>query len=150
MIFKLEAREMSEKAQYRTRQITELENYLCSMEGKHVTVSDICKYFKSQGISIGTTTVYRQLDRMVEQGLVAKYVIDGSSSACFEYTGDSRHECKEQTYHCKCEKCGKLIHLQCSEVENLTQHIKEHHGFKLNPLRTVFYGICSDCQKSEI
>ena len=61
---------MSEKAQYRTRQITELENYLCSMEGKHVTVSDICKYFKSQGISIGTTTVYRQLDRMVEQGLV--------------------------------------------------------------------------------
>lgn len=37
---------MSEKAQYRTRQITELENYLCSMEGKHVTVSDICKYFK--------------------------------------------------------------------------------------------------------
>ena len=42
MIFKLEAREMSEKAQYRTRQITELENYLCSMEGKHVTVSDIC------------------------------------------------------------------------------------------------------------
>ena len=96
------------------------------------------------------TTVYRQLDKMVNEGLVAKYVIDGSSSACFEYTGDSRHECKEQTYHCKCEKCGKLIHLQCSEVENLTQHIKEHHGFKLNPLRTVFYGICSDCQKSEI
>ena len=48
---------MSEKAQYRTRQITELENYLCSMEGKHVTVSDICKYFKSQGISIGTNGV---------------------------------------------------------------------------------------------
>ena len=71
---------MSEKAQYRTRQITELENYLCSMEGKHVTVSDICKYFKSQGISIGTTTVYRQLDRMVEQGLVAKYVVDGMLS----------------------------------------------------------------------
>ena len=87
MIFKLEAQAMSEKAQYRTRQITELENYLCSMKGKHVTVSDICKYFKSQGSSIGITTVYRQLDRMVEQGLVAKYVVDGTSSACFEYLG---------------------------------------------------------------
>ena len=64
MIFKLEAQAMSEKAQYRTRQITELENYLCSMKGKHVTVSDICKYFKNQGSSIGITTVYRQLDRM--------------------------------------------------------------------------------------
>ena len=68
---------MSEKAQYRTRQITELEN-LCLQEGKHVTVSDICKYFKEQGISIGTTTVYRQLERMVEQGLVAKYTVDAN------------------------------------------------------------------------
>ena len=98
---------MSEKAQYRTRQITELENYLCSMEGKHVTVSDICKYFKSQGISIGTTTVYRQLDRMVEQGLVAKYVVDGTSSACFEYLGHDEHCHKHICFHCKCEKCGK-------------------------------------------
>ena len=105
----LEAREMSEKAQYRTRQITELENYLCSMEGKHVTVSDICKYFKSQGISIGTTTVYRQLDRMVEQGLVAKYVVDGTSSACFEYLGHDEHCHKHICFHCKCEKCGKAV-----------------------------------------
>lgn len=104
---------MSEKAQYRTRQITELENYLCSMEGKHVTVSDICKYFKSQGISIGTTTVYRQLDRMVEQGLVAKYVVDGTSSACFEYLGHDEHCHKHICFHCKCEKCGKVIHLEC-------------------------------------
>ena len=138
------------KAQYKTKQMSEILNFLQQMEGTHVTVADICDYFKKKGIAVGMTTVYRQLDKMVSEGLVAKYVIDGSSSACFEYTGDSRHECKEQTYHCKCEKCGKLIHLQCSEVENLTQHIKEHHGFKLNPLRTVFYGICSDCQKSEI
>ena len=110
---------MSEKAQYRTRQITELENYLCSMEGKHVTVSDICKYFKSQGISIGTTTVYRQLDRMVEQGLVAKYVVDGTSSACFEYLGHDEHCHKHICFHCKCEKCGKVIHLECGEMTHL-------------------------------
>ncbi len=28
--------------------------------------------FKEQGITIGTTTVYRNLEKMVEQGLVAK------------------------------------------------------------------------------
>ena len=115
-IFILEAIEMSEKAQYRTRQITELENYLCSMEGKHVTVNDICKYFKEKGISIGTTTVYRQLERMVEQGLVAKYTVDGTSSACFEYLGQEEQCHKHICFHCKCEKCGKLIHLQCEEV----------------------------------
>ena len=138
------------KAQYKTKQMSEILNFLQQMEGMHVTVADICDYFKEKGIAVGMTTVYRQLDKMVGEGLVAKYVIDGNSSACFEYTGDSSHECKEQMYHCKCEKCGKLIHLQCSEVENLAQHIKEHHGFNLNPLRTVFYGICSDCQKLKI
>ena len=65
-------------------------------------------------------------------------LIDGSSSS-LEYTGDSRHEdVQRATYHCKCEKCGKLIHLQCSEVENLTQHMKEHHGFKLKSVTYRF------------
>ena len=137
---------MSEKAQYRTRQITELENYLCSMEGKHVTVSDICKYFKSQGISIGTTTVYRQLDRMVEQGLVAKYNVDGTSSACFEYLGAEEHCHKTVCFHWKCEKCGKLIHLHCEDVVKLRQHLMENHGFQMDSCRTVFYGICADCR----
>ena len=121
---------MSEKAQYRTRQITELENYLCSMEGKHVTVSDICKYFKSQGISIGTTTVYRQLDRMVEQGLVAKY----------------EHCHKHICFHCKCEKCGKVIHLECGEMTHLGELMLTAHGFQWDFTRTVFYGICEECR----
>ena len=147
MIFKLEAREMSEKAQYRTRQITELENYLCSMEGKHVTVSDICKYFKNQGSSIGITTVYRQLDRMVEQGLVAKYVVDGTSSACFEYLGHDEHCHKHLCFHCKCEKCGKVIHLECEEMTHLGEHMLADHGFQWDFTRTVFYGICEECRE---
>ena len=49
----------------------------------------------------------------------------------------------------KCEKCGKLIHLQCNEVESLKQHMMEHHGFEMDSLRTVFYGICSECKKTQ-
>ena len=141
---------MSEKAQYRTRQITELENYLCSREGKHVTVSDICKYFKEQGISIGTTTVYRQLERMVEQGLVAKYTVDGTSSACFEYLGHDKHCHKHVCFHCKCEKCGKVIHLECEEMTHLGKHMLDDHGFQWDFTRTVCYGVCQECQDKEI
>ena len=137
------------KAQYKTKQMSEILNFLQQMEGTHVTVADICDYFKKKGIAVGMTTVYRQLDKMVNEGLVAKYVIDGSSSACFEYTGDSRHECKEQTYHCKCEKCGKLIHLHCDEVESLKKHMMEHHSFEMDSLRTVFYGICNECRNNK-
>lgn len=139
---------MERKGTYKTKQMTELLAYLKSRQGSHVTVNDICSYFTRQGIPVGTTTIYRRLERMVEQGEVAKYVVDGTSSACFEYVGT-----KEQTaaacYHCKCEKCGKLIHLQCHEVEELRQHMMEHHGFEMNSRRTVFYGICSACREKE-
>lgn len=136
------------RAQYKTKQMTELLAFLKSVQGSHVTVKDICDYFEIRSITVGTTTIYRQLEKMVSEGLVAKYVVDGTSSACFEYTGDEE-ESQAVCYHCKCEKCGKLIHLQCDEVENLKQHMLEHHDFEMNPLRTVFYGLCSECRREQ-
>lgn len=139
---------MAKKAQYKTRQMTELLSYLKSVQGSHVTVSDICDHFESERIAVGTTTIYRHLERMVNEGMVAKYVVEGTSSACFEYIG-KRQDCGQPvSYHCKCEKCGKLIHLQCNEVGSLRQHLLEHHGFEMNFQRTVFYGICGKCRKS--
>ena len=106
------------KAPYKTKQMTEILTFLKSVQGRHVTVNEICDFFREKGISVGTTTIYRHLEKMVKEGLAAKYVVDGSSSACFEYIGDHGEE-HENCYHCKCEKCGKLIHLQCNEVESL-------------------------------
>ena len=134
------------KAKYKTKQMTELLTYMKSVQGSHVTVNDICEYFSEKGITVGITTIYRQLERMVVEGTVAKYVVDGTSGACFEYTGGQQTE-QENCYHCKCEKCGKLIHLHCGEVESLKQHMMEHHRFEMDALRTVFYGICEECRE---
>ena len=137
---------MGSKAPYQTKQMAQLLTYLKTVEGTHVTVADVCSYFKEQGITIGTTTVYRNLEKMVEQGLVAKYNVDGTSSACFEYLGAEEHCHKTVCFHCKCEKCGKLIHLHCEDVVKLRQHLMENHGFQMDSCRTVFYGICADCR----
>jgi len=137
------------KAQYKTKQMTELLTFLKSVQGSHITVNEICDYFESKGIAVGTTTVYRHLEKMVKEGVVAKYVVDGTSSACFEYIGNQDSEKKSVCFHCKCEECGKLIHLQCEEVDTLKQHMMEHHCFEMNSLRTVFYGVCGDCRKAQ-
>lgn len=138
---------MAGKVQYRTRQMTELLSYLKSVQGSHVTVNDICEYFRNEGITVGTTTIYRNLERMVKQGLVAKYVTPESSSAYFEYIGE--RDGISHSFHCKCQKCGKLIHLQCDEVVNFGQHMLEHHDFEMDSLRTVFYGFCGECRKGD-
>ena len=51
--------------------------------------------------------------------------------------------------NCKCEKCGKLIHLHCEDVVKLEQHLMDSHGFRMDPCRTVFYGICEECRGLE-
>jgi len=141
---------LAKKAQYKTRQMTELLTFLESVQGSHVTVRDICGHFQSVGIAVGTTTIYRNLEKMVKEGMVAKYVVEGTSSACFEYIGTLEGCERSVCYHCKCEKCGKLMHLQCNEVGSLRQHLLEYHDFEMNSLRTVFYGICGECKKSDI
>ena len=56
---------------YQTKQMKQILAYLQTIEGTHVTAADVCSYFKEQGINVGTTTVYRNLEKMVEQRLVA-------------------------------------------------------------------------------
>ena len=56
---------MGTKAPYQTKQMKQILSYLQTVEGTHVTVADVCCYFKEQGITIGTTTVYRNLEKMV-------------------------------------------------------------------------------------
>ena len=137
------------RSAYKTKQRDTLLTYLKTVAGKHITVNDICLHFSDQGQRIGQTTVYRHLEKMVDEGLVNKYVIDGSSPACFEYVGPDSHADAEVCFHCKCEKCGRLIHLHCEELEEIQGHILAEHSFRLDPRRTVLYGLCDACGEAE-
>ena len=120
--------------------------YLQEVQGEHVTAHTIKTYMEEKGVNIGTTTIYRHLERLVAQGVVAKHLIDGTSAACFEYIGEHEKQSFSTCFHCKCEKCGELIHLQCEEVSKLEQHMAKHHGFQMNPKRMIFYGTCEKCK----
>ena len=47
----------------------------------------------------------------------------------------------------RAEKCGKLIHLECTELSLIGDHLREEHGFDIDHARTVFYGTCNECRK---
>ncbi|MCR4742017.1 MAG: transcriptional repressor [Treponema sp.] len=136
------------KTVYKTKQQELLFTYLRQMQGKHFTAEDVRLHFEEKKISIGIATIYRQLEKLVADGKIQKYFIDDHSAACFEYAGEDCTE-KEQHFHLKCELCGRLIHLECNELKELGGHLKTEHGFVINPLRTVFYGVCTDCLKKQ-
>ena len=133
---------------YNTKQSCEILNFLKDNAGSHFTSQEISDHFRAQGINIGQATIYRRLDRLTTDGLVNNYIIDEKSPACYEYIGTEH--CKHGScYHMKCEKCNKLIHLSCDEINEFFDHVSTEHGFVLDPKRTVFYGICEDCIKEE-
>ena len=121
---------MQTKSKYKTKQREKLLQYIERIPGTHFSAGDLCDHLKAEGAAIG---------------VLQKYVIDGNTPACFEYVGEHKRAETDPGFHCKCEKCGKLIHLHCEELSQIQDHLRKEHDFQMNPMRTVFYGLCSDC-----
>ena len=85
---------MKKDSGYNTRQKENLLTYLINNKNKHTNVQEISAFLSSEGTPVGVATIYRQLDRLVEQGLVRKYAFDGKTSACYQYIEDEE-QCRE-------------------------------------------------------
>lgn len=110
---------------------------------KHLTIEQIASLLNGQ---VPLASIYRNIDDLVNEGSIRKYIVDRNNSACYQYIGDGN---VHNHFHLLCSKCGKLIHLECHEVEHLLSHIEEEHGFKVDISKVTLYGICPDCQKEE-
>lgn len=139
---------MKRESGYNTKQKENLLAYLIKNRDKHTTVQELTAFLSAEGTPMGTATIYRQLDKLVENGLVRKYVFNGKTGACYQYIGGGDSDCHEH-FHLKCIACGQLIHLNCDHLLSINQHIFEHHGFTVDPSQTVFYGICNACSGAE-
>ena len=130
---------------YTTRQGRLVLDCFENNKGVHLTIEDICSYLKAQNTPVGTTTVYRQVQKLLSEGIITKYNVDKESGACYQYSGEN---CRMH-FHLKCTECSKLIHAECDYIESLGNHIINHHGFAIDNSKTVFYGICRDCLRSK-
>ncbi len=131
------------KTGYNTKQKTAILQCIKNIEDKHFTVDKLCETMLKNGDVVGRTTVYRFLESLSNDGVLRKYAASQGESVCYQYVGD--HRACDEHFHLKCEKCGSLIHMECDEMHRLAEHIKSHHGFSLDPFKTVIYGVCEGC-----
>ena len=141
---------MTARAKDSTKQKEILLDFFKQNPGVHLSAGDVIEHMKKEGATIGQATIYRNLESLVNDGIIAKFKIDDDSPACFEYISPDEHiGDEEDCYHCKCSSCGKIIHVSCEDVKALQEHFMEEHGFKIDLKRTVFYGLCGDCSSSK-
>ncbi len=139
---------MARKNKYNTKQMQELYNYMKTRNGTHFTVKDICNYFESLDIQVSTTTIYRNLEKMISEGIVLKYNNVITNCAFFEFVDKTQNQEDKKCCHIVCEACGDIIHFNTKELSTLDNQIFEEFGFKINSPNTAFYGNCNNCMNS--
>lgn len=106
---------------------------------KVFTVKDIYEQVKDQ---CGLTTVYRVIDKLVEEKRIVKYIKDNETYYQF------LSECNEiNHFYLRCDECGSLIHVDCDCIDDLTTHIIREHQFVLNKENVIINGVCANCLK---
>ena len=122
---------------YNTRQKEIILNVI-KQQYKEFTVKDIYNQVKD---SSGLTTVYRFVDKLVVEGILKKRVGDNNNLYYLYLENCDR----DNHFYLKCDKCGKLIHVDCNCVNDLFKHIFDKHGFISKDKQVVIDGVCNNC-----
>jgi Fur family peroxide stress response transcriptional regulator len=120
----------------RSRQRERILNLLQNT-GAHPTASWVYDELKGEFPDLSMGTVYRNLNILVEQGLVRK--ID------FGSTFDRYDANTVPHYHFICERCGSITDLELPVDEELNEKVMSTTDFIAKRHRIEFYGTCDKC-----
>jgi len=134
------------KKSYNTKQREFLIDFFKSCKNQCFTIEEVLKHAESNGINIGQTTIYRNLEKLVDEGIILRHSMPPLNGAYFQYVHDKKDE--HEHYHLYCTHCGNVTHLTCEHFDELLAHIQREHKFNFDNQKTVFYGCCEKCADS--
>ena len=104
----------------------------------HPTAEELYKFIHQEHADIGVATVYRNLNKFAEKGIIRKIVgLDGSSHF------DS---CMEPHFHFICECCGKIYDIPMDISSDLIAKAEEFTDCKITSMDITFKGLCRECE----
>ena len=146
------------KTTYRTAARRQLVELFSARPDRHFTAEQVCALLcdteeriaqgdrKRGGEFIGKSTVYRQLARLCEEGLLRRFEdTDTGGAAVHVYQYVTGEDC-DAHFHLKCTACGRVVHLECDHMSTLLAHIRAEHGFSVDQGSSILYGLCDRCQ----
>ncbi len=103
----------------------------------HPTAQDIYEQARRNMPAISLGTVYRNLQRLVDQGSLIESK-NGRKPARYEAR---RH----RHYHIHCTECGSLEDVSVPYQESLDRKVEKQLRYQLEEHRLEFYGVCPSC-----
>lgn len=107
------------------------------MDGNHLDAEEICRRVQEQFPHVNISTVYRNLELLVELNLVRETRL-GPNRRFYEVEEEVPH------HHLVCEACGRVTHVHDDDLGDLPERLRTGWAFVVREM-TVF-GHCSECR----
>ena len=129
---------------YHTQQRCALLAFLSAHADEQFTVEQLLAAMGDE--APGRSTVYRALDRLVEEGTVRRFAPESGGSAAYQAM-DPGH-C-DAHLHLKCTACGGLYHMDHAVSEQIMKEVLNRSEFSLDEKETVLFGVCKGCKRKK-
>ena len=129
---------------YNTRQRELVVSLMRGRARDYLTVDRVCELLRQTGLSVGRTTVYRTLERLVSEGAAAK--VAGIRGEAAQYRVIDAAADAGSRGQLRCTRCGRALPLDCEMFGAFKRHVLREHGFAIDQRQTVIYGLCADCR----
>jgi Fur family peroxide stress response transcriptional regulator len=120
----------------RTRQ---RERLLALLRGtdSHPTAAWLFERLRPEFPRVSLGTVYRNLEVLVEEGLVDEVAVPA---------GPSRYDAnREPHHHFTCEHCGKIDDVSLKLADDVARRLRRKYRLSPRRFKIEFYGLCEDC-----
>lgn len=108
---------------------------------------ELLAFLSEHGESVNKTTVYRNLEKLVESGRLIKRKSAVSDGFIYQ-SAEEDGQCDEHI-HFQCEKCGTMIHLSDKLTAGYLKSVSENFGFKVDFSLSSLSGLCEKCRTLE-
>ena len=130
---------------YQTGQRKQLLEFFASHVGEAFSVDGILAALPAEA-QVSRSAVYRNVDRMVHEGVLRKTLSADGSKALYQ-AADCGADCER--IHLQCEKCGRVFHMEDKQEEARLRDALGRSGFKLDEHASLLSGTCRDCGGAE-
>lgn len=114
------------------------------LSNSHPSAADIQRTLAEDGLDVGTATVYRTLELLVESGLVRGHDFGDGFRRYEAMPGREGHE------HLICLRCGAVAEFTNDRLERMLPIISDEHSFFHQRHHVEIYGLCRKCRKHDL